>query len=127
MRKVLLAVSLALGLSGCAEIQPLWDAYNAVSGTTVSPQAAYVTANAFDAAKVTATQYFVYCRPRLSTPICSADNRRAVIKYVKAGTAARNQLETYLQSGAPAPKAIFDTLKAAVDSLQSSVISGALQ
>ncbi len=127
MKKLVIALALAAALSGCAALQKFENIYTDVSGTTISPQTVYLAVNTFDAAKATATQYFSYCRANLTMPICSANNRRAVLKYVRAGTAARNQLETYLQAGSPAPAAIFNTLKAAVDSLQTSAIASGAQ
>lgn len=127
MRKLILAIALAASLGGCAELQRLQAIYDEANGTMIPPQTIYIAVNAFDAAKASAAQYFNYCRANLTLPRCSAANRRAVIKYVRAGTAARNQLETYLANNQPAPRAIFDTVKAAVDSLQASSITGAAQ
>ncbi len=120
MKRLLLVAALALGLSGCAALQKLEDIASTVAGATVSPQQLYIAANAFDATKVTATGYFTYCRAHLATPPCVADNRRLVLKLVRSGTAARNQAEMYLATGASAPVAIYDTLVAAVNGLKSS-------
>ncbi len=78
---------------------------------------------------MTATGYFRYCAPfvnlsshraLVSAPVvCSDNNRRNVFKYVRSGTAARNQAETYLATGVSAPVAIYDTLVAAVNGLKS--------
>src|SRR6266446_4203788 len=57
----------------------------------------------------TATQYLVYCKANLTTAICSADNRRSVIKYVRSGRAARNQLETYVAAGNAGPAGLYNT------------------
>lgn len=130
MRKIALALVLSLGLSGCAAIQKLEEIAATVAGTTVSPQQLYIAANAFDATKVTATSYFTYCQPFVNrtthralasapTP-CSDKNRRGVFKYVRSGTAARDQAETYLATGASAPRAIYETLIAAVNGLKAS-------
>lgn len=127
MKRLFLVLTLAFGLSGCAALQQLESVYTDISGSTISPQNVYIAVNAFDAAKATATNYFVYCKANLATAVCSADNRRAVIKYVKAGTAARNQLETYLIAGTAAPAQIYQTLMAAVSSLKASAISGGTQ
>jgi hypothetical protein len=138
MRKLALVLVLSLGLSGCAAIQRLETIYSEVSGSTISPQQVYIAVNAFDAAKATVAQYFNYCRPFVnvvthralaSAPAaCSDNNRRTVIKYSRAGTAARNQLETYLIAGTAAPTQIYQTLVAAVGSLKlSAIASGAAQ
>ena len=104
MKRLLIICAVALSLGGCAAIKQLEDIVGAVAGTTVSPQQLYIAANAFDATKITATGYFNYCRTHLATDPCAAGNRRLVLKYVRSGTAARNQAETYLETGASAPK-----------------------
>lgn len=128
MKRLLVICALALSLGGCAAIQKLEDVYSTVSGSTISPQQVYIAANAFDAVKVTATNYFTYCRTHLSTAPCSADNRRVVLKWIRSGTAARNQAETYLDASIPAPVQIYQTLVAAVTALkQSALASGAVR
>src|SRR6266478_1458100 len=87
---------LMLLLSGCANLK---NVYSIITEATVSPTQIIVAANAFDALEGTATQYLVYCKANLATAICSADNRRSVIKYVRSGRAARNQLESYVAAG----------------------------
>lgn len=135
LRKLAITLALAGSLAGCAEFQKLENLYQEVEGATIPPRVLYLAVNAFDAAKATATQYANYCRPYVNLRThralanaptqCSDANRRLVIKTIKAGTAARNQAETYLSTNTPAPRAVFDTLKAAVDSLQASGIAGA--
>jgi len=116
MKKLGLVIVLALSLGGCAQLQTLTQVVTA----TVSPTQAIVAANAFDAAESGATAYLVYCRTNLATAICSADNRRAVIKYTRAGRAARNQIETTINSGSSVPSALYNTLIAAVTNLRST-------
>jgi hypothetical protein len=123
MRKYL-AAALVLGslaLGGCAsELQKLKTVYSVVTETTVSPSTIIVASNSFDALEATATQYLTYCKANLSTSACSADNRRTVIKAVRAGRAARNQLETYVTNNTAAPSAIYNTLVAAINALNIS-------
>ncbi len=123
--KKLLALSLALSLGGCAsEMAKLQTIFSVVTQASVSPQAIIVTANAFDALEAGATQYLTWCKTNLTTSACSAGNRRIVIKAGRSGRAARNQLEPYITNGTAGPKAIYDTLSAAVDQLKSSQASG---
>lgn len=115
MRKLLLVAVLALG--GCAQIQTLEQ----VATASVTPTQALIAANAFNGAESGATGYLVYCKANLTTSQCSADNRRAVIKYTRAGRAARNQVETAIQSGsASVPSVIYNSLVAAVDNLKTT-------
>jgi hypothetical protein len=117
------ALSLALALvavtaGGCAgELQKFKSAVSMVTGTTVAPTTIIVAANAFNGVKATATNYLRYCKTNLSRSECSANNRRNVIKYVRAGTAARNQLETYLTTNSDAPATIYNALIAAYQAL----------
>jgi hypothetical protein len=122
MRKHLAAaLVLGLALGGCAsELQKLKTVYSVVTDTTVSPSTIIVAANSFDALEATATQYLSYCKANLSTSACSADSRRTVIKAVRAGRAARNQLETYVTNNTAAPSAIYNTLVAAINTLSTS-------
>lgn len=107
-----------LTVGGCAgELQKFKTAVSIVTGTTVSPTTVIVAANAFNGIKATATNYLRYCKTNLSRSECSATNRRNVIKYVRAGTAARNQLETYLTTNSDAPATIYNALIAAYNAL----------
>jgi len=120
MRKLIAVAALAFGLAlgGCAsELQKFQQAVSIVTETTVPPTSIIVAANAFNGIKATATNYLRWCKTNLSQPACSPSNRRNVIKYVRAGTAARNQLETYLTTNSNAPATIYNALIAAYDAL----------
>lgn len=116
MRKLIICATVALALAGCSTLQTLQQ----VAGTTVSPTQAIVAANAFDAAESAATSYLVYCKTNLTTAACSADNRRSVIKYTRAGRAARNQIETAISTNTSVPAAVYNSLIAAVTNLKAS-------
>lgn len=118
--KKLIIIALALSLGACAQLQKLETAYEVVTEATVTPKQIYIAANTFDGVQATATNYLNYCRPRLTEEVCSADNRRIVIKAVRSGRAARNQLETYLDKNNPAPSTIYNVLIAAITTLNSS-------
>jgi hypothetical protein len=126
MRKTL-AAALVLGslaLGGCAaELQKLQTVYSVVTQTSVPPTTIIVAANSFDALEATATQYLSYCKANLTTSACSATNRRTVIQAVRAGRAARNQLETYVTNNTNAPSAIYNALVAAINTLNTSPVS----
>jgi hypothetical protein len=111
-----LALVLALVLGGCSTIQTLQQ----VAGTAVTPTQALVAANAFDAAESAATAYLVYCRTNLTTPACSAGNRRSVISYTRAGRAARNQIETAISTSSSVPATLYNALVAAVTNLKAT-------
>src|ERR1700730_4546656 len=99
MKKIFLAIVLTLSLAGCASLGLVQQ----VATATVPAAAVVATANAFDVLKGTATNYGKYCIAQKMAPaICSASTRRAVIKFVRSGTAARNQLEGSIDKGEPA-------------------------
>lgn len=122
MKRILLIAALALSAAGCAQLQGLKSAYSIVTESTVPAQSVIVAANAFDALQGTATQYLIYCKANLATAICSAANRRNVIKYVRVGRAARNQLETSIASGANGPAPVYNALIAAITQLNASAV-----
>lgn len=117
MNRILLAVTLALSLTGCASLGIIQQVATAtVPATVVIP-----TANAFDVLKGTATNYGRYCiQQKVEPPICSASNRRNVIKFVRSGTSARNQLEGSLDRGEPAAASVYNLLASAVQGLQGT-------
>jgi hypothetical protein len=121
MKKLVLIVALALGLGGCAT---LGNVYTAATTATVSAGTVVEAANAFDALKATAVNYGQYCvAQKFPQPICSAANRRTVIKAVNSGTAARVQLEASINTGQSALSTVYNTLVAAVNALSASPIN----
>lgn len=116
MKKLLFGAVIALALGGCSTLQTLQQ----VAGTAVTPTQALVAANAFDAAESGATAYLVYCKTNLTTAACSATNRRAVISYTRAGRAARNQIETAIQTSSSVPATVYNALVAAVTNLKAT-------
>jgi len=106
MRKLALTIALAVGLAGCAQLQTaitdLKGAYVFATTTTVTAGQAGIVANAYDALKGTAVNYGNYCvAQKFPQPVCSAANRRAVIKAVRSGDAARAQIEAPITAGQP--------------------------
>lgn len=113
-----LALILALALGGCAQLQGV---YTLATTATVPAGDVVIAANSFDALKATAINYGRYCvAQKFPQPICSAANRRAVIKAVNGGTAARIQLEASINTGQPAIATVYNTLIAAVNVLNAS-------
>jgi hypothetical protein len=126
MKKFLLLIPLLFTLGACASLQADWAI---VTGTTVSPTQILVVANAFDAGEATAAQYLTYCKTVVPAPsYCALATRKSVVAAVRAGRAARIQLEPYIVSGAAGPAALYNTLVAAVTSLQAQIpTTGATQ
>jgi hypothetical protein len=120
MRNFLFAAAAILALGGCAQLQSDWAALN---GTTVSPQAVYIAANAFDAVEQTATNY-------LRLPACSGSNGpvcrnatavKQIVPLVRSGRVARKKLEAAIRdpSGAPVAPSLLQTLEQLTGSLKT--------
>ena len=121
MKLASLILVAALALGGCSAITQAWDVATA---TSVPPQYALAAANSFDAIETVATGY-------LQLPACGSvgasvacRNAAAVatiVPAVRSGRAARNAIETLLgqNSGAAIPVASYNTLEAAISTLQT--------
>jgi hypothetical protein len=121
MKKFLLLIPLVLSLGACASLQADWAI---ITGAQVSPTQIIVAANAFDAGEASATQYLLFCKSANPSPAyCALSNRQAVVKAVRAGRVARNQLEPYVVSGTAGPAALYNTLVAVVTNLQAQIPS----
>lgn len=121
MKRLIPIVLLALSLAGCASLQGI---YTLATTATVPAGTVVIAANSFDALKATAINYGNYCvAQKFPQPVCSADNRRTVIKSVNAGTAARIQLEASINTGQPAISTVYNTLVSAVNALTASPIN----
>src|ERR1700761_3520745 len=116
MKKVLIGILFALSLAGCAQLQQLAT----VATATVTPTEAIVAANSYDAIEAGATAFLTFCKSNPSNTNCIAGNRRNVISYTRSGRAARNQIETYIQSSSSIPSAIYNTLVTAVNNLKTT-------
>ncbi len=127
MRKII-TLALVLSLGGCATAQRNWDVVTGIiSNTKVSPTQILVAANAFDALQNTATQYLLFCKKNPVVSYCALKTRRLVIKDVRAGRVARDQLEPYITSGTAGPIALYNTLSATITALKTEIPAGGSQ
>ncbi len=115
--KRLIPLVLILALGGCASLQNVWSV---VTGVSVSPTQIVVAGNAFDAAETSATQYLLWCKQNAANAACALSTRKSVVAAVRSGRAARNALEPYVVSGTAGPSALYNTLVAAINTLQAS-------
>ena len=128
MRKTINALVLCAGLAlaGCAEFKVVTETFETVTTTTVPAEVVIPAANTFDILKAGATNYGQYCINNHMTPsICGALTRRVVIKSVRSGTAARNQLKGSVRNGTPAAASIYNVLVTAVSSLKNTPAANA--
>lgn len=124
--RVCAVAGLALGLSACAKDMALLQTVQQVATAEVPASVVIPTANAFDILKGTAANYARYCvANNMPQPICSDGKRRAVVKFVRSGTAARDQLEDSIENGTPAAASLYNVLAAAVQGLQGTPAASA--
>jgi hypothetical protein len=109
----------ALALSGCAEVGSVIGVNPTVPGKTV-----LIAANSFDALETVGTAYLTLplCGSAGASAAChTAAAKAAIVPAIKTGRTARNQLEALLQAnnGGNIPVASYNTLEAAIATLQS--------
>ena|SRR5882724_4087561 len=126
--KKLFAVLLLVPLLGACSTpfaQNLENIYTAASGATVPPGAVIIAGNSFDAVEQTATNYIVFCTAHRSSPACTnfIAVRKKLAPAVRAGRAARNNLEAFMKAnpGALGPAGLYNTLQAAVQTLRDVI------
>ncbi len=119
MKRFFIVLPLLLTLGACASLQTAW---NVVTGSEISATQILVAANAFDAGEASATQYLMFCKATVPAPsYCALSTRKTVVTAVRAGRAARTQLEPYIVSGTAGPAALYNTLVATITTLQSQI------
>jgi hypothetical protein len=122
MKKFFVILPLVFMLGACASLdQKIETAWQIITSVSVSPTQIIVAGNAFDAAEASATQYLMYCKVNPALKACTLTTRQSVVAAVRSGRAARSQLEPYVVSGTAGPAAIYNTLAAAITTLQASL------
>lgn len=118
MKKFIVIVALALSVAGCANLQNAW---NVMTGVSVSPTAIYVARNSFDAVEVTATNYIVFCKVHPATVGCSKTAIAQLIPAVRSGRVARNNLTQFQKDnpGALGPTGLYNALVTATNTIQT--------
>jgi hypothetical protein len=117
MKRFIAVIALALSLGACAQ---LTNAYNVVTGATITPNQVYIAANAFDAVEASATTYL-----RLpacgSAPCRNVGATNTIVAAVRAGRLARNALEAAVNTnpGAPVNANLMATLTSSTSTLKA--------
>lgn len=126
MKKIIVLLVVALAATGCSKTFQTWQSvYQQVTSATVTPQQIYLATNTFDGVEATATQYLLYCKGHLTSDLCDSLDRRVVFRAVRSGRAARDKLKEYRVAGTNAPAAVYNTLVAAINSINASkAVSG---
>ncbi len=125
---IILALALSLGgtLSGCStpfgeRITSFIETIKAGASTTVSPEAIYVAANAYDAVEVTATNYLNMKKCPTAAPFCrSSAATKLLIPAIRSGRVARNDAIQFMNDhpGQLGSKGLYDALTTATDSVK---------
>jgi hypothetical protein len=110
-------------LAGCTGTL---QTFKTIAETTVPAVVVVPAANTFDILKIGAANYGTYCIQQKMVPaMCSRTTRRVVIKGIRSGTGARDQLEDSVTNGTPAASSIYNVLVAAITSLQTTPAANA--
>lgn len=116
LQKVLAGLAL-LAVGGCSTLATVQQ----VATATVPAEVVIPAANTFNILKGAATNYGRYCiSVKMSAAICSAASRRVIIKAVRVGTSARDQMAANLENGTPAASSVFNLMVNAIDDLKNS-------
>jgi hypothetical protein len=109
-------VTVALSISGCAK---LTNAYKTITEAKVPAQTLIVAANGFNAAKSVATTYINYCSPKPQPVGCSNDAIGKLIPAMRAGTKARDDIETFIDQhpGELGAQGLYDAVVAATNTI----------
>lgn len=110
-------VALTLFVGGCSTLATVQK----VATATVPAEVVIPAANTFTILKNAAANYGEYCISKQMAPaICSAGTRRIVVKAVRVGTNAREQMTANLENGTPAASSVFNLMVGAIEDLKNS-------
>ncbi len=117
LRKAIAGLALLALMTGCSTLSTVQQ----VATATVPAEVVIPAANTFNILKGAATNYGRYCiQQRMAPAICEAGTRRIVIKAVRVGTSARDQMASNLENGTPAASSVFNLMVRAIDDLKNS-------
>jgi hypothetical protein len=122
MKKLVLALTLALSLGGCATFQKVENAVATVGGLKINNKTVYVAINTFNAAERSATNYLKLPLCNGTVTLCRANGAaEAIDQPFRAGIQARNDLRSYMRAnkGTLADAGLYNTLVSATTSLQN--------
>jgi hypothetical protein len=126
MRKIIIAVTMALSLAGCAtpfgtRIQSAFSIVSSASAATVDPKAIVIAANLSLALQSTGKNYLRLKRCPVNAPICRDPAATPqIINAVIAMRKARNAAQTFIMThpGQLGPSGLYDGLNAAIATTQ---------
>lgn len=124
MKRLLIAAALALTLAGCAgtKVGDFIQTVEQAATGSVSPEAVYIAANAFDAAEVSATNYLNLKKCPQNAPFCRDPKVTSqLVPAIRSGRVARNNLLQFLKDhpNSLGPSGLYDALTSATATIQS--------
>jgi hypothetical protein len=120
--RIAVAMALALSFAGCAQLSSITTAVSTVSQAQVPAKQIYIAVNAFDAVKITATNYIRACVNY--NPLCvSRDAVTDIRTAIAKGTPARNSLKQFLRDhpGQFGDSGVYDALTSATATLTAII------
>lgn len=127
MKKLLVIVAITLTLAGCAGtrvgnfFEVAGNAITAAQSANITPQQIYIAANAFDAVKVSATNYLELKRCPTNAPFCRDPAvTKKLIPLIRAGTIARNNAVTWARANPNgfAEQSLYEKLTAITSTIE---------
>lgn len=96
MKKAIIALSVALSLTGCAKLQAVYDT---VTETKVPRKSVVVAINSYNVASSVARGYVIYCTPNPSPKGCDDNLIRTKVKpAIDSGYKASKALTAFLRA-----------------------------
>lgn len=130
MKKFLIIPALALSLAGCAtfnaDVAKLQQVFTIATTKTVPDNVAQVTVSSFEVLEAGSTEYFKYCKANPSVGPCAPGTvanpgpLRLVIKYIRQGRAARDQIKSAARTGQLISSTVYNLLVTAVNNLSAT-------
>lgn len=133
MKKLFALAVLALSLAGCATLQAdlakLQQVYSLATTATVPASVAQVTVSSFEVLEAGSTEYLKYCKQSPADSRCAPGTvatpgpLRLVIKYIRQGRAARDQIKSAGKTGALISSTVYNLLVTAVNNLTTTPVT----
>lgn len=122
MRNIIIAALVLL--TGCAsldaKLQTIQKVYTVVTEATVPASAVTASGGAFVLAETAGTAYLTFCDGAPTDQKCSASTERLVIKSIRAGRSALNQLKQQIRTSPTASASLYNILVTALNSINAT-------
>jgi len=123
--KIFAAGAIVLSLSACVATSDITSAVSSLTQVQVTPEAVVLASSAFDASKVTATNYLRLRKcDGTNGPVCRDPVLTVKVNQaVQSGTIARNGLKAFARAnpGVLGPSGLYNALTGATATLKASL------